>query len=102
MDSYEKNIVVVDDERHICGIIAEALSSEDYSVETFTNPGRALDHIANNAVDLVLTDLVMGESSGVQVLEAALKSHPDAVIILMTAHPTVQAAISVLKNPACW
>ena len=100
MDSCDKNIIVVDDERHICGIIAEALSSENYSVETFTNPGRALDYIANNAVDLVLTDLVMGEFSGVQVLESALESHPDAVIILMTAHPTVQAAISVLKKGA--
>jgi DNA-binding response OmpR family regulator len=56
MDSYDKNIVVVDDERHICGIIAEALSSENYNVETYTNPGRALDYIANNDVDLVLTD----------------------------------------------
>jgi response regulator RpfG family c-di-GMP phosphodiesterase len=100
MDSYDKNIVVVDDERHICGIIAEALSSENYNVETYTNPGRALDYIANNDVDLVLTDLVMGEFSGVQVLEAALVSHPDAVVILMTAHPTVQAAISVLKKGA--
>ncbi len=100
MDSCDRNIVVVDDEKHICGIIAEALSSENYNVETYTNPGRALDYIANNDVDLVLTDLVMGESSGVQVLESTLESHPDAVIILMTAHPTVQAAISVLKKGA--
>lgn len=94
------NIVVVDDEQYICNIIIEALSSEPHKVVSFCEPARALEYIENNAVDLVLTDLVMGEFSGVQILETTRRLHKDAIVILMTAHPTVQTAISVLKKGA--
>ncbi len=94
------NIVVVDDEQYICNIIIEALSSDAHNVVSFCEPAQALNHIENNAVDLVLTDLVMGEHTGVQVLETTLEAHKDAIVILMTAHPTVQTAISVLKKGA--
>ncbi|MCK4632258.1 MAG: response regulator [candidate division Zixibacteria bacterium] len=97
-DSKRPNILVVDDEKYICSVVEEALAADKYDVVALTNPKQALEYIENNHVDLVLTDLVMGEYSGVQVLESALAQHPDAVIILMTAHPTVQTAISVLKK----
>lgn len=93
-------VVVVDDEPYICSIIEESLQSEDYSVKTFTDPQKAVEYISGNLVDLVLTDLVMGEYSGIQMLEETLTHHEDAVVILMTAHPTVQTAISVLKRGA--
>lgn len=94
-----KNIVVLDDEKYICNIIKEALSEYDnFAVKKFTNPQKALDFISDESVDLVLTDLVMGDFSGVQVLEHTLKNHPDAVVILMTGYPTVKTAISVLKK----
>ncbi|MBD3257097.1 response regulator, partial [candidate division GN15 bacterium] len=96
----KKRILVVDDEEYICRIIVESLAGENYTVTAFSNPSDALAHIAANPVDLVLTDLVMGEFSGLQILEAALTNHPDAIVILMTAHPTVQTAISVLKRGA--
>lgn len=94
----KSNILVVDDEKYICNIIEESLSSDKYNVHVLTNPKEALEYIRNNKIDVVLSDLVMGEHSGVQVLETTLAYHPDAVTILMTAHPTVQTAISVLKK----
>lgn len=93
-----KSLVVVDDEKYICEIIDEALSSEKYRVTTFTNPNEASSYIENNPVDLVLTDLVMAECSGIDVMNMTLKTHQDAVVILMTAHPTVETAIAVLKK----
>ncbi|MFQ5498751.1 MAG: HD domain-containing phosphohydrolase [Candidatus Zixiibacteriota bacterium] len=93
-------VVVVDDEESICTIVQEMLSSEKYEVVSFTDAGEALDHIKNHRVDLVLTDQMMGEYSGMQVLEATLASHSDAVVLLMTAHPTVQTALSVLRKGA--
>ncbi len=94
-----KHIVVIDDEKYICNIIAEALSEfDDYQLQKFSNPADAMDYISANSVDLVLTDLVMGDYSGVQILEHVLKFHSDAVVILMTGYPTVKTAISVLKK----
>jgi putative nucleotidyltransferase with HDIG domain len=95
----EKNIVVVDDERYVCDIITEALGEfEEFNISRFTDPLEAIGYISENSIDLVLTDLVMGEHSGVGVLEAALENHPDAVVLLMTGYPTVKTAISVLKK----
>jgi response regulator RpfG family c-di-GMP phosphodiesterase len=96
----KKHVVVVDDEQYICRIIVESLGDEFYDIVAFSNPTEALEHIGRNPVDLVLTDLVMGEHSGMQMIETTLENHPDAVVILMTAHPTVQTAIQVLKRGA--
>ncbi len=94
------NILVVDDEQRICSIIKESLAAADFNVVTFDDPVAALAHLDDHPVDLVLTDLMMGSFSGVQLLEATLARHSDAIVILMTAHPTVQAAITVLKKGA--
>jgi len=99
MKNEMKNIVVVDDEKYVCNIIMEALSEfENFRVHKFTDPAEAISFIAENGIDLVLTDLVMGDHSGVQILETTLINHPDAVVILMTGYPTVKTAISVLKK----
>ncbi len=99
MSDDTKHIVVIDDEKYICNIIAEALSEfKNYRLNKFTNPLKAMDYISSDSIDLVLTDLVMGDFSGVQILEHVLKFHSDAVVILMTGYPTVKTAISVLKK----
>lgn len=101
MDNEPKiRILIVDDEEYICNIIVEALESENYEIISFSDPEKALDYIEKNQVDLVLTDLVMGKFSGIQVLETTLKNYSDSVVILMTAHPTIKTAISVLKKGA--
>ncbi|RKX29008.1 MAG: hypothetical protein DRP47_02840 [Candidatus Zixiibacteriota bacterium] len=93
-------ILVVDDEEYICNVIEEALSSEKYSVVTMHDPAKALEYLQDHPVDLVLSDIIMGDLSGEMILEAVLSSQDDAVVIMMTAHPTVQTAISVLKKGA--
>ena len=94
-------ILIVDDEIYICNIVTEALSAfDDYQVVSFSDPSKALDYLGDNHVDLVLTDLVMGDYSGVNIFEQALRYHPDCVVMLMTAYPTVNNAISVLRKGA--
>ena len=99
-DTPRANILVVDDEQYVCNIIEESLGQQDYHVTVLTDPEEALRFLQEKPVDLVLSDLVMGQSSGVQIMDRALAEHPDAIVILMTAHPTVQTAISVLKKGA--
>jgi len=93
-------ILVVDDEDNICKLVVESLSSSNYNVVTFNAVSQAIEYLSANPVDLVLTDLMMGESSGLQVMDAALENHPDAMVVLMTAHPSVETAIAVLKRGA--
>ncbi|MBK7143096.1 MAG: response regulator [bacterium] len=93
-------LLIVDDEQYICDIIQETLLEENYEVSTFASPQEALVHLRNNPVDLVLTDLMMTDISGIDILQAAKTYQNDAVVILMTAHPTLQTAVAVLKQGA--
>ena len=91
------NILVVDDEHYICEIIQESLSDLDYNVQVAHNPEEAAKIIENQPIDLLLTDLILGDKSGMEVLNQALKLHPDLVVVLMTGQPTIENAVSVLK-----
>ena len=93
------SILVVDDEPHLCNLIADYIREiPGTSVVSFTDPNLAVEHIRNNEIDLVITDLVIGEGSGVDILDVARSAHPDSIVILMTAFPTVKTAISVLQK----
>ena len=96
----KKKLVVVDDEEYIGQIIAESLGDRDYTINVFTKPVEAIEFICNNPVDLVLSDILMGSYSGTEILETTLENHPDAITIMMTAHPTIQTAIAVLRRGA--
>ena len=93
-------ILVVDDEKYICNLIKDFLGMETYDLSVYIDPDLALKHLDCKPVDLVLTDLIMGSHSGIEILDAALKHNHDAIVILMTAHPTIETVISVLKNGA--
>jgi len=96
----EPHILVVDDEEYICEVIKEMLSDANYRVETACDPQKAMDILEREPVDFVLTDLIMGEKSGVDVLNKTIKLHPDAVVVLMTGRPTIENAVAVLKSGA--
>lgn len=92
------HLVVIDDEKFICEIIREILSAfENYNTHYFTSPGRAIQYIKTHPVDLVLTDFFMGKQSGMDILEVTRKLHPEAAVIIMTGHPTIENVVSVLK-----
>jgi len=92
------HILVVDDEEYICTIVRNMLSdTEGYCVNTCSDPAQALEAIKAERVDLVLTDMVMGKYSGMDIIKACHEHQPDAIVIVMTGHPTVESAVAVMK-----
>lgn len=91
------NILVVDDEKYICDIIKESLSDQDYNVKVTDESQKAIEIIENEPIDFLLTDLILGDKSGMEILNKALELHPDVVVVLMTGQPTIENAVSVLK-----
>jgi putative nucleotidyltransferase with HDIG domain len=91
-------VLIVDDEGYICDIIAEMFANDtNYAVVTETDPHKAIEILRSHQFDLVLTDLVMGDCSGMQIMELALATNPETVVVLMTGHPTVENAIAAVK-----
>ncbi len=93
-------VLVVDDEPLMSAIVVKALASEKYEVEAVNDPVAAINYLREHRVDIVITDLMMGNHTGMEILDAAKAQQKDAVVILMTANPTVQNAVTALKSGA--
>jgi two-component system response regulator HydG len=93
-------ILVVDDEPVHAEAMAEALSRVGYEVATANSGEEALETFEEHEFDMVITDLVMGEVSGFDVLTAALRTVPDIEVIVVSAHGGVEAAVEAMKQGA--
>lgn len=95
-----ESILVVDDESNILQLVKEMLVDQDYDILLAESLAKADKILKEKEISIVLTDLILDDGSGVDVMLHTQKHHPDAKIILMTGKPTIQNAISVLKKGA--
>ncbi len=87
-----KTILVVDDERSQREILEMILSGEGYDVTTASSGEAALKFVADRRFDLVLTDLQMTGMSGIELLKQLVAFDKSIMVILLTAHGTVDTA----------
>lgn len=93
-------ILVVDDETNIRTALAKILAKAGYAVEAAESGDAALGLLQDAAFDLVVSDLKMVGVSGMEVLQAVKRLHPDSEVILLTAYGTVESAVAAMKTGA--
>jgi len=93
-------ILVVDDEESLRFSLSRGLRKAGYAVETAADAQEAVECLGRLSFDVVLTDIVMPGGSGLDVLAAVHEMDRDSVVILMTAHGTVENAIDALRKGA--
>ncbi len=94
-------ILVVDDDPVTRKLLSKRLISDDCNVETAEDGIIALEKIAHQYYDVVLTDVMMpGGVDGIHVLEAAKRNSLKTEVILITAHASVDNAIEAMKKGA--
>jgi DNA-binding NtrC family response regulator len=79
-------ILVVDDEASIRHLLRQALTSEEYAVQTAGTALEALNRLEAGPVDLAVVDLMMPEINGLDLAEAIRMLDPGTPVILMTAY----------------
>ncbi|MCJ7563038.1 MAG: sigma-54 dependent transcriptional regulator [Candidatus Aminicenantes bacterium] len=90
-------IHVIDDEPVIHDILSQLLTSEGYDIEISSSGEEALEKFEVRTFDLVLLDLLMPGMNGIEILKAAKKIDPQALIIILTAYASVESAIEAMK-----
>ncbi|MDD2891112.1 MAG: sigma-54 dependent transcriptional regulator [bacterium] len=95
-----KNILVVDDELSMQKVLSAMLQKEGYKVITANNGKEALEHFKKDSPNLVITDLKMPEMDGLTLLSEIMKVSPGVPVIMITAHGTVETAVSAMKQGA--
>lgn len=93
-------ILIVDDEKSIRVALADELKESGYEVSAAASGEEALGLLQNTDFDLVITDLMMGRISGLDILNYIKKQQLPAEVLLMTAHATVETARESLKSGA--
>ncbi len=90
-------ILLVDDEPIALDNLRYILEKEGYDVITTNNGNEAISLIKENELDLVLTDLRMPETDGMQVLDFSRHESPDTEVIMITGYATIDSAIGAMK-----
>ena len=86
------NLLIVDDEQSIREMLDIAFRKSGHRVETAANVADALRKLQTQMFDLVIADIRMPQASGLDLLRQVQESHPDTLVILITAHGTTGSA----------
>ena len=91
------DILLVDDESSILMAVGMYLEDMGYRVVSLESGKRALELIDKSKFDLIITDLVMDDIDGFDVLKKSKELHPDTMVIVLTGYPALNFAIDALR-----
>jgi DNA-binding NtrC family response regulator len=94
------SLVILDDNPGSLELLSTALAQPGLAIHTASRPSEALELIQRHRPQLVLTDLVMPEMTGLDVLNRIMEIAPATDVVLMTAHYTTETAVQAIRNGA--
>jgi two-component system response regulator HydG len=93
-------VLVVDDEEDLAAAMAETLAALGLEVDTASSAAAGIERLASGDPDIVLTDLVLHDRSGMEVLRAAKEGRPDREVVVISGRGGVEAAVEAMKSGA--
>jgi CheY-like chemotaxis protein len=93
-------ILTIDDHQDNL-ILLEELLSEEYQVNSFSNPVEALDRLTEINPDLIITDLMMPEMDGIELIRRTKTISPSLPIIILTASDEIKNLEKAYEAGAC-
>lgn len=100
MSRHVTKALVVDDDPGLLGIYQEVLRDEGYDVDTAATGTEAAVCLKTHRYDVLLSDMVLPDSSGLEVMRAARREGQDLPVVLITGHPTLQTAMAAVAKGA--
>ena len=98
--NHREKILVVEDEQHMREILNMLLASEGYNVQSANDGSHGVEILEKEIFNLVITDIKMPGVDGFGILEKALETSPETVVIMMTAFGTMESALEAMKMGA--
>ncbi len=104
MSTYEKPILVVDDDHMVCAMLQDTLEESGYTVVAFTDPRKALEYIPSSEVELIVSDYHMPDVSGLDLLKAVNRMQDELgrrmSVIILSAQKEPKVALELVKHQA--
>jgi len=98
--SPRSSVWVVDDDASIRWVLEKALSNAGFAVTLFDNADDVLKRVRREQPDVIVTDIRMPGTSGLELLEVLGSDAPDLPVIVMTAHSDLDSAVSAYQGGA--
>ena len=100
MTSLLKRILIVDDDELYRKALVNLLLDEGFEVTGAGSGAEALQKVSDSEFDLVLSDLVMEDMTGTQLLGQVKRKFPDIHMIMMTGHGSIETAVEAMREGA--
>lgn len=100
MSSRKGAILIVDDEKEILASLEELLKTEGYQTRTASTAEEGLKKFAQEPFDLVLLDISLPDSNGIEILRSIKKDSPETSVIMITAYDSSQVAFQASREGA--
>jgi len=92
-----KRVLVVDDEESLRRVTQLKLQQAGYEAMTAADGAQALELLARQPQDLIITDLKMPGMSGIDLLRRVKEDYPEVVVIVVTAFGTIESAVEAMR-----
>ena len=94
------SILIVDDETEIREMLSRHFRYRGYEVNTAINGKDALDKLSKNKIDIIISDIMMPEINGVELLRHVRYEYPMIRSIMITGHVTLDNALACIRYGA--
>jgi DNA-binding response OmpR family regulator len=92
-----EKILVVDDEEVVCQSVKKILTKKGYSVDKALSAEEAVNKIDSTNYDLVITDLMMPKTSGIELLQIIREHYPELEVVMITGYASIESAVKATK-----
>ncbi|RMH85631.1 MAG: sigma-54-dependent Fis family transcriptional regulator [Calditrichaeota bacterium] len=93
-------VMVVDDEENIREVLSSYLDSLGYEVVTANDGQDALEKFEPGTYDLVISDLLMPNIDGLELLKRVREKDRDVIFLMITGYPSIETAVEAIKKGA--
>ena len=95
-----KPVWIIDDDRSIRWVLEKALAREDIEFKSFASADEALQALTQGIPQIVISDIRMPGSSGLELLQILRERYPNLPVIIMTAYSDLESAVSSFQGGA--
>jgi len=96
----KRNVLIVDDDPDVLSMLERLLKKLEYNPLVAKNGEEAVQIIDRNKIDVVVSDLVMPEMDGMELLKRVKSRKGDVPFVMITGHPTIETAVEAIKKGA--
>lgn len=93
-------VLIVDDDASILGVVSEVLEDDGYAVTTAGTGEEAMEKLRDSQFSLVMSDIRLPGINGVELLEHIRRTYPRTNVIMITSHASLETSIDAIKHGA--